>query len=526
MQLMIYILLLFHYFLLILLQEYTFYCTIMANQAAGSLWLSQKLGLNNYRITHRSYIGTRDRIEMSLDGSVDHIFGPKYAPEENSIGEHVEFMLKYDDLSLDFIQTVFERTDRNELTAFLEKSPNGRYTRKMGFLYEWITGNTLELNFERGGNYIDLLDEDSYITGRIVRNGRWRVNNNLLGVPAFCPIVRRTPAMSAILDANLKGQIDELKEEYSPEIFNRATQYLYRKETRSSYEIESEKPSPDRMNRFISILHQAGTRPATEVLNEANLTQLQNAIVDPRYAQPGYRNFQNYIGQTSHRMEELYHYVCPPPDMLQTLMDGLVALEQKTRGGPPVVRAAMISFGFVFIHPFLDGNGRIHRFLIHDMLTRDGLVEKGQIIPVSAHMVNNINDYDSVLEDFSKPLMQRITFKATAKGQLTVTNPAEVSAYFRYPDLTRQCAYLAQTIESTIRFDLSEELFFLERYDELKDDLQNLIDMPDRKLNEVIVFLHQNKGIFPNRRKRFFPEITEKEFEAMQKIYRVIFTNK
>jgi Fic/DOC family len=496
----------------------------MANQPAGSLWLKQELGLNHYRLTHRSFIGPRDKIEMALDGGIEQVYGPKYAPAEDTIPEHIEFLLKYDDLSLDFLQAVFVKTDEAELIAFLAKSPSGRYARKIGFLYEWLTGKVLDLGFEPGGNYIDLLDEESYITGNTARNNRWRINDNLLGVPAFCPMVRRTQAMEEMLAADLKGQIDELKEEYSPEIFNRATQYLYRKETKSSYEIESEKPSPDRMNRFIAILHQAGTQHAADVLSEANLTVLQNVIVDPRYAQPGYRDFQNYIGQSNYRMEEIYHYVCPPPDMVRTMMEGLVAVEQKTTGGSAVVRAAMVAFGFVFIHPFLDGNGRIHRFLIHDMLTRDGLAEQGLIIPVSAHMVNNLKDYDAALEDFSKPLMQRITFTAAANGQVTVTNPAEVSAYFRYPDLTLQSTYLAQTIQSTIRHDLSEELFFLERYDELKGDLQNLIDMPDRKLNEVIVFLHQNKGVFPNRRKKHFPEITEEEFEAMQKIYSEIFT--
>lgn len=50
-------------------------------------------------------------------------------------------------------------------------------------------------------------------------------------------------------------------------------------------------------------------------------------------------------------------------------------------------------------HPFLDGNGRIHRFLIHDLLTRDSLTEQGLIIPVSAHMLNNMKDYDAALED-------------------------------------------------------------------------------------------------------------------------------
>jgi len=83
----------------------------------------------------------------------------------------------------------------------------------------------LKLGLELSGNYIDLLDAESYITGNTVRNSRWRINDNLLGVPAFCPMVRRSPAVEEMLATNLKGQIDELKDEYSPEIFNRATQY-------------------------------------------------------------------------------------------------------------------------------------------------------------------------------------------------------------------------------------------------------------------------------------------------------------
>jgi Fic family protein len=130
---------------------------------------------------------------------------------------------------------------------------------------------------------------------------------------------------------------------------------------------------------------------------------LQNAIVDQRYAQSGYRDFQNYIGQTNYRMEEIYHYICPPPDMVRSMIKGLVGAEQKTKGGPAVVRAAMVAFGFVFIHPFLDGNGRIQRFLIHDMLTRGGLAEQGLIIPVSAHMLNDMRDYDAALEDSRNP---------------------------------------------------------------------------------------------------------------------------
>src|SRR5690606_9175755 len=320
---------------------------------AGAEWLKQHLSLDDYWLTHRSYIGTRNKIEIALDGCVDQTYGPKYAPSENSIMAHIEFMLKYDDFSLDFFNAVFKHTDEEDLLAYISASPNGRYTRKIGFLYEWLTSKVLNLEFELGGNYVDLLEEDRYLVGKNRRSSRWRINNNLLGVPEFCPIIRRTPVLSEMLRVDLKAEIKILKEEYSPETFHRAAQYLYRKETKSSYEIESEKPSPNRINRFIAILQQAGQRPAAEILAEKNLTILQNAIVDPRYQQPGYRDFQNYIGQTSYRMEEIYHYICPPPVMVHSMMAGLVESEKRTLGMSPIIRATIIAFGFVFIHPFL-----------------------------------------------------------------------------------------------------------------------------------------------------------------------------
>lgn len=43
--------------------------------------------------------------------------------------------------------------------------------------------------------------------------------------------------------------------------------------------------------------------------------------------------------------------------------------------------------------------------------------------------------------------------------------------------------------------------------------------MPAKRLSDVIMYLHQNKGVFPNRRKKHFEEITDAEFEAMESIY-------
>jgi hypothetical protein len=496
----------------------------MAGQPVGSVWLQQYFNLTAHRITHRSFIGQRGKIELALNGDIEHTFGPKYAPHINSSLSHIEFAIKYDDLNLDFLKAVFEKIEVEEITAYISLALTGKYSRKIGYLYEWLTNKKVDLPTPVSGNYTDLLEKDLYVTGKTTKNARWRINDNLLGTREFCPIVRKTREINEALKIDLKAQIEKLKKEHSPEIFHRAAQYLYRKETKSSYEIESENPSPDRVNRFITILSKAGVQPGMELLDEKNLTALQNAIVDKRFAAPRFRDFQNYIGQASLQYGEIFHYICPPPKYVGSLMNGLKNIEEKSTGTNAIIRAAIIAFGFVFIHPFEDGNGRLHRFLIHDVLARDEIVQPGLIIPVSAHMINHMREYDQALENFSNPLMQRIQYSNSANGEVRVSNPQQVEGYFRYPDLTYQSVYLAQTITTTISQDMTEELNFLEHYDELKKDIQNLIDMPDKDINNIIMFLHQNKGTFPNRRKSNFPKLTDSEFLSMELYYKEIFS--
>ena len=57
---------------------------------------------------------------------------------------------------------------------------------------------------------------------------------------------------------------------------------------------------------------------------------------------------------------------------LKQLMDGVIDTYQilDKEKFAPVLTATKIAFGFVFIHPFSDGNGRIHRHLIHHILAK------------------------------------------------------------------------------------------------------------------------------------------------------------
>ncbi len=495
----------------------------MANKPAGNEWLKVHFGLINYSFTHSSYVGNNEFIALTSRDNIDQVYGPRYAVEEDAPLLHIEFALKYDDLNLDFLRAVFTRIDAAEINAFITTTPSGRYARKIGFLYEFLTGKELNPEKEVGGNYIDLLEPEKYITGKVVKNTRWRINNNLLGTSDFCPMIRRTKSLSELLAKDVKQSIEGLKNEYPEDIFRRAAAYLYTKETKSSYEIEKEKPSPDRMERFISLLTRAGAKPTEEVFAKENLVQLQNIIVDSRYAAADFREFQNYVGELLPNYQTLVHYICPPPAMVNTIMSGLQNAADKTTGIDPIIRAALFAFGFVFIHPFEDGNGRLHRFMIHDILVHDGVVPQGLIIPVSAHMLNNMKAYDQILETYSKPLMQRIKYVLSNIGEVTVNNPDEVAGYYRYPDLTPQSLYLAETIHATLKEDMPEELLFLLRYDEAKREIQKIVDMPDKDINWMLIFLHQNKGVFPKRRREQFAKLTDEEIAAMQGAYRKVY---
>ena len=99
----------------------------MTIRKAGSLWLISHFELSNVQLTHRSYIGTRDKIEVASDGSIDQTYGPKYAPKRDDVFSHIEFMLKYDDLNLDLLSLIFFRLEEQELTNYILERPTGRY---------------------------------------------------------------------------------------------------------------------------------------------------------------------------------------------------------------------------------------------------------------------------------------------------------------------------------------------------------------------------------------------------------------
>jgi hypothetical protein len=327
-----------------------------------------------------------------------------------------------------------------------------------------------------------------------------------------------TDGIKAGLARDWKGQIAAVLADTPPALLYRALSYLYAKETRSSFLIEREEPGRAREERFIAVLRDAGKVPIEQALTLERLVALQNSIVDPRYAEKAYRQIQNYVGATLPGLREQIHYITVPPALVLSLMSGLAATANRLESVSPVVQAAVTGFFFVFIHPFEDGNGRLHRFLFQDVLARRGVTPNGAALPISAAILDNMNAYDEALRDFSVRTMAKSVYTTTESGAVTLTNPGEVEPLWRFPDLTRQVEYLMAVMSRAIEA-LPQELGYLRRYDRARAEIRGVVDLPDQRLSSLLQWLDAAGGKLSKNKRKQFAELTDEEIAGVERAY-------
>jgi len=188
----------------------------------------------------------------------------------------------------------------------------------------------------------------------------------------------------------------------------------------------------------------------------------------------------------------------------------------------PVLSAASIAFGFVFIHPFVDGNGRIHRYIIHHLLSKLNFTPQGIIFPVSAAILEKLEDYRRVLEGFSHPLLDFISWKKTPNNNIEVLN--DTIDYYRYFDATQQAEFLFDCVDYTINNIIPEEVKYLRQYDTFKNWLDDKFQMPDKTVALLVRFLEQNQGKISKRaRTNEFSALTEAEAQEIETNFALCF---
>jgi hypothetical protein len=371
----------------------------------GQVGLIAELSLAIPLPSVRSYLIAGARRTYERDGIVEEFYSPQYRVDNTLIG-HLRFALRYEPLDLGVLHEAFLAMGSAIILDWVRIEPMGTYSHRAWFLYETLTGKRVDLPDAKRGNYVDALDEKRQFTLPSTRSTRHRVNDNLLGSDGFYVTIRRTDRLNTFVASGLGEEAKAVTEGFTPDVLARATNFLFTRETRSSFAIENEKPTPAREERFLRALNGLEQFEPTQVA----LVALQGAIVEPRYAATDWRTVQSFVGETTRGFGEYVHYICPKPEDVPALMDGWTALTQRLLLGgiDPVIAAVASAFPFVFIHPFEDGNGRTHRFLMHYLLTRLNFGPQGILLPVSAAILREKARYDKALKAFSRPLLSRM----------------------------------------------------------------------------------------------------------------------
>jgi hypothetical protein len=460
--------------------------------------------------------GGRHRISENPEW---RLYTPRHAPQP-TIESHLTFALKYEGLDLAVLKRLFLTAGPGPIEAIVRGSPTGAYARRLWFLYEWLTQTTLDLPDAQTGAYVPVLDPELQWAASGQNSTRQRIRNNLPGTPDFCPLIFRTPELEAFVALNLNQRARSVMDRVPRDLLSRTAAFLLLKDSKSSYVIEGERPPQDRIQRWGRAIGEAGRAP----LDADELLRLQRIVIgDQRFVRLGWRTEGGFVGEHDRETRApIPDHISARPQDLTSLVNGIVAFDHGAQELDPVMAAAVLAFGFVYIHPFEDGNGRIHRYLMHHVLARRGYNPPGVHFPVSAAILDRLDTYREVLESYSRRLMPVVTWRPTPSHNVEVLN--DTADFYRYFDATPHAEFLYACVRQTIDHDLPEEARFLENFDRFRSIVFGMVDMPDRTFDNLFGFLRQNHGRLSRRaRESEFAALTDEEQRLIESAYGELF---
>ncbi len=441
----------------------------------------------------------------------------RMTPAAESPLSHLLFALKHEGTDLPIVMETLARIPADQLLATFQRTPNGSYIRVACYLWEVANGSLLmDGPTGAGGRWAPVFDPARYHTAPMERHSRWRVGWNGLGTPRFCATVRRTPVLDALIAADTLQRARDYVEGLDGMLLDRALAWAYLHETRDSFAIEREVPAEDRQRAFVALLHQAHAR---EPLSEAYLVALQQATVaNPLDRAATFRHEQNWL-QGPLRGSAGVTYVPPPPALARELMESLMTFaNNRALQVQPLVAAAVVSFGFVFLHPFMDGNGRLSRFLIHHTLCRTGALRDGLILPVSVAIKTQEREYLRALEGFSRPARARWNVTWLDEAQYAFDYRGDRGhAFYRYWDATACVEFLLRMAEESLERGLRQEAEYLQRYDRVVRAVGERHDVRNSDLATLVVSALDNGGrVSQRRRDQFGDRVPPIVFDAIE----------
>src|SRR5207302_825502 len=128
---------------------------------------------------------------------------------------------------------------------------------------------------------------------------------------------------------------------------------------------------------------------------------------------------------------------------------------------------------------------------------------------------DRIDEYRKTLQSHSGPLMSFIDWRPTPGRNVYVLN--DTADLYRYFDATEAAEFLYTCVMRTVEQDLPREIDYLRRHDEARRRIMDTVEMPDRLAGNLLMFIRQNKGKLPKRRRtNEFAKLTDGEVASLE----------
>ncbi len=109
-------------------------------RSAGYVALIERYKLDVIPNWHKSLVTTSGIHRIDSAGNIiEEVYPPKYWPGD-TLGDQLEFALKYDGTNLAILSILFQKIEENDLLNYIIAKPTGKYARRLWFPKHDICG--------------------------------------------------------------------------------------------------------------------------------------------------------------------------------------------------------------------------------------------------------------------------------------------------------------------------------------------------------------------------------------------------
>ncbi|OHX65122.1 Fic family protein [Flammeovirga pacifica] len=439
---------------------------------------------------------------------------------------HIQFALKNEGVDLLFFALLSQKLEEEQLIELVQIKHTGETARRIWFLVEFASKKTLPIpDLKYRKEYVNALDENiQFGLSEGIVSKRHRVINNLPGTSDFCPLATKTDEIVKYTEKYKGFSISSLfvSSDTNTILIEKMAYSLLLKDSKSSFIIEGEKINNRRAQEFAKVLRKAGKHLVTD----AFLLSLQQEIMKgSKFNKLGFRTEGGFIGEHDYETgEPIPSHISARHEDIAPLMNGLyksISLVESDSNFDSMIAAATVAFGFVNIHPFFDGNGRVHRYLINHILSLKKISLPNGTFPISAAIRYHIEAYSKVLSAYSNSIIDYIDWVETEDLNVKVLSDSAV--YYRFFDATAFSLFLYECFDYAITVLIPNELTLTFHFNAFKEKVKAQYDMEEHHYSLLFNYLEQGNGLLSkNAIKKFFNEYSPDDITYFENCYQEV----